>query len=96
VQANTVTLSGTISSIEPLRHTPAGLPLVRFRLQHRSTQAEAGISRQVECEVGCVGMGNITAALSTRRVGEEIQVTGFLSKAGRNSSHLTLHVLAVE
>jgi primosomal replication protein N len=90
--ANTITLSGTITAIEPLRHTPAGLPLVRFQLNHSSTQTEAGMQRQVECEVGCIGIGDIATALSTFRTGAAIQVAGFLSKKGRAGTQLHLHV----
>jgi len=96
LQANTVTLAGNVATIEPLRHTPAGLPLVRFQLKHGSTQIEAGISRQVECEVGCVGIGEIATALSRFHGGEAIQVTGFLARKGRLGTQLTLHVTHVD
>jgi primosomal replication protein N len=92
VQANTVTLAGTITSIEPLRHTPAGLPLVRFQLKHRSTQIEAGIQRQVECDVGGVGIGDIATALSKLSSGAAVQVSGFLANKYRSGTQLTLHI----
>jgi len=38
VEANEVALSGEITSIEPLRYTPAGIALLSFKLQHRSLQ----------------------------------------------------------
>jgi len=95
VQANTVTLSGTIASIEPIRHTPAGLPLVRLQLHHGSTQTEAGIPRQVECTMGCVGIGGIATALSKYQAGAVIQVTGFLSQKGRGGTHNILHVTTI-
>jgi primosomal replication protein N len=92
LQANTVTLSGTITAIEPLRHTPAGLPLVRLQLSHGSTQTEAGMQRQVECEVGCVGIGEIATALSRLKPGTALQVTGFLAKKSRVGTQIILHV----
>jgi len=95
VYANSVTLSGTITALEPLRHTPAGLPLVRFQLNHRSTQVEAGIQRQVECDVGGVGIGEIATALSKFQAGAAVQVTGFLSKKGRTGTQLILHVTTI-
>ena len=95
MQANALTLSGTITAIEPLRHTPAGLPLLRLQIAHRSTQTEAGMQRQVECEVGAVGIGDIATALATFKQGAAIQVTGFLSKKGRGSTQLTLHVTEI-
>ena len=95
MQANTVTLSGTITSIEPLRHTPAGLPLVRFQLQHSSTQSEAGMQRQVECEAGCVGIGEIATTLSKFKAGAVLQVSGFLAKKSRGGTQIILHVTNV-
>jgi primosomal replication protein N len=92
LQANTVTLSGIITAIEPLRHTPAGLPLMRFQLKHSSTQIEAGMQRQVECEAGCVGIGDIATALSKFTTGAALQVSGFLAKKGRNGTQIILHV----
>lgn len=92
MQANTVRLAGTIASIDPLRHTPAGLPLARFRLRHDSTQNEAGMSRHVECEVEGVGIGEIAKALAAIQAGSAIEVAGFLSRKGRTGSQLILHV----
>jgi primosomal replication protein N len=90
LQANTVTLSGTITSIDPLRHTPAGIPLVRFQLNHGSTQIEAGIQRQVECDVSGVGIGEIATALSKYQTGAAI-----LSKKGRGGTQIILHVTTI-
>ena len=42
--------------MEPLRHTPAGLPLLNFKLVHKSLQVEGGYRRQVECEVSCIAL----------------------------------------
>ena len=60
---NAVTLAGTLAQVEPLRHTPAGLPLLQFRLAHKSVQSEAGFKRQVECEVSCVVLGEAVGSL---------------------------------
>ena len=92
MQSNTVTLSGIITAIEPLRYTPAGLPLLRFQLHHGSTQVEAGINRQVECDVSGVGIGDIATALSKCQTGAAIQVTGFVAKKGRGGTQIILHV----
>lgn len=68
---------------------------MRFQLNHRSTQIEAGMQRQVECEVGGVGIGEMATAMSKFQAGAAIQATGFLSKKGRTGSQLTLHVTAI-
>lgn len=68
---------------------------MRFQLHHGSTQTEAGIPRQVECTVGCVGIGGIATALSKYQAGAVIQVTGFLSQKGRGGTYNILHVTII-
>jgi primosomal replication protein N len=94
--ANAVTLAGTLAQAEPLRHTPAGLPLLQFRLAHRSVQIEAGFKRQVECEINCVALGELATALSRERTGTGISVTGFLNRKNRLSAQLVLHATQTE
>jgi primosomal replication protein N len=91
VDANAVTLEGTVAHVEPLRHTPAGLPLLQFRLAHKSVQIEAGYKRQVECEVNCVALGEAATQLSRTTAGTPISVTGFLNRKNRMSAQLVLH-----
>ena len=89
---NEVALSGELTAIEPLRYTPAGIPLLNFRLVHRSQQAEAGLRRQVECEVSGVAMAEVAVALSHLRPGQAVKVNGFLNRKNRMSAQLILHV----
>jgi primosomal replication protein N len=91
VDANGVTLAGTLAHLEPLRHTPAGLPLLQFKLAHKSVQIEAGFKRQVECEVNCVLLGEGAAQLARITAGTQIRVTGFLNRKNRMSAQLVLH-----
>ena len=96
MEANAVTLAGTLAQVEPLRHTPAGLPLLQFRLAHKSMQIEAGFKRQVECEMNCVALGEIASALSKSSAGAGISVTGFLNRKNRMSAQLVLHATKTE
>ena len=93
---NAVTLAGTLAHVEPLRHTPAGLPLLQFRLAHRSLQIEAGYKRQVECEVNCVVLGQAANELARLKPGVEISATGFLNRKNRMSAQLVLHATETE
>jgi len=88
---NAVALHGELTEIEPLRHTPAGIPLLHFRLQHRSRQHEAGFQRQVECELGAVAMGEVAVGLARLKVGQKVTVSGFLNRKNRMSRQLILH-----
>jgi primosomal replication protein N len=96
VEANAVSLAGELAQVEPLRHTPAGLPLLQFTLMHRSLQIEAGYKRQVECEVKCVALGDAATQLSRVKRGSGIAVTGFLNRKNRLSAQLVLHATGTE
>jgi primosomal replication protein N len=92
VEVNAVALSGELVDIEPLRHTPAGIPLVNFRLAHKSRQLEAGYKRQVECEMSGMAVGEVAVAMSRMRQGHAVSVEGFLNRKNRMSAQLILHV----
>ena len=89
--ANEIVLDGELTAIEPLRYTPAGIPLLGFRLLHRSQQTEAGLKRQVECEIGGVAMAEVAVAMSRLKPGQTAQVKGFLNRKNRLSAQLILH-----
>ena len=83
-------LSGVIVRIEPIRYTPAGIPLLSFVLQHASEQIEAGLKRKVECEINAVALGDI--AKKNIQLGANIDVKGFLAKRSAKSTQLVLHI----
>jgi primosomal replication protein N len=93
---NAVTLAGTLGHVEPLRHTPAGLPLLQFTLAHKSMQIEAGFKRQVECEMNCVALGELANELARKSAGTGVSVTGFLNRKNRMSAQLILHATRTE
>ena len=93
---NAVTLAGKLAAVEPLRHTPAGLPMLQFKLAHKSVQIEAGFKRQVECEVSCVVLGEAAAQLSRMKEGADVSVTGFLNRKNRMSAQLVLHATQID
>jgi primosomal replication protein N len=89
---NAVALSGEIAAIEPLRRTPAGIPLINFKLVHRSQQVEGGYKRQVDCEIAGVAVGETAMAMSRLQQGHVVSVEGFLNRKNRMSAQLMLHV----
>ena len=95
MNANAVTLTGTLAEVEPLRHTPAGLPLIQFKLVHRSSQLEAGREREVELSMQCVAMGTAAAAACENRSGDRVTVQGFLNRRSRMSTQLVLHATGI-
>lgn len=89
---NRFSLQGQVVRLGSLYHTPAGIPLLRFWLEHRSQQLEAGYKRQAYCRIEVLASGT---ELSTRaqalRVGSTLQVSGFLSRESLRDERLVLH-----
>ena len=94
--ANEFEVSGELTAVEPLRYTPAGVPLMGFRLLHRSQQVEAGVQRQVECEIPGVALADTAVGMSGLRIGDAVRVTGFLDRKSRASAQLILHAIRME
>jgi primosomal replication protein N len=87
-------LSGVVIGLEPIRYTPAGIPLLSFVLQHASEQTEAGLKRKVECEVNAIAIGDI--AKSNIQLGANIAAKGFLAKRSAKSTQLVFHIEQLE
>ena len=80
--------------IEPLRYTPAGIPLLSVILRHASEQMEAGMKRKVECEVNAVILGDL--ALKGLKTGAQIITQGFLARRSLKSTQLVMHINNIE
>lgn len=87
---NELALKAEVAQIEPLRYTPAGIPLLGIVLRHVSEQMEAGMKRKVECEINAVVLGQL--ALKGLALGAQIIATGFLAKRSLNSTQLVMHI----
>ncbi len=93
---NRIVLSGKILAIDPLRYTPAGIPALNLILGHSSRQVEAGMERDVECEVQLVALGELAQQTAHCKVEDGIKVQGFLARKSRKSTHLVLHANRIE
>ena len=93
---NCIELSGLLVERKTLRYTPAGVPVSEGWLQHRSSQIENGIERQVEVEIALLALGETARWLQAALLGGAIKVTGFLAAKSRNSKSPVLHVNTLE
>lgn len=91
---NKLLLSGTVTALEPLRYTPAGLPLLSFVISHVSQNSEAGLTRQVECEMSAVLIGEL--AKINMMLGSQIKAAGFLAKRSAKSMQLVMHIQNIQ
>lgn len=82
-----------------MRHTPAGIAVLRLKVAHQGTQTEAGRQRQVMLETELVAFGPVAEALAGQAGGGELKFTGFMDRKGAQASHgnqLELHVTGFE
>ena len=93
---NQVELSGRLLERGALRHTPAGLAALEFKLGHESEQDEAGSRRKVQAEIGAIAFEANARLIAGRPLGSEVKVQGFLSAKSKRSKKLMLHVTNIE
>ena len=91
---NNLLLGGVVISLQPIRYTAAGIPLLSFVLQHVSEQTEAGLKRKVECEVSAIAIGEL--AKTNIQLGFSVKAKGFLAKRSAKSTQLVLHIDKLE
>ena len=89
-------VSGRLIELDAVRHTPGGVPVMKFRLQHDSTQIEAGAARKVSCEIAAVAFEREATLLAAVKLGSNVKVTGFLAAKSRTSRSVVLHATEVE
>jgi primosomal replication protein N len=83
LKQNRLTITAILAAKEPLRYSPAGVPILNCRLVHQSEQIEAGLPRSVTCEIPAVAVGDIAAKLEMKQPETEWQFTGFLATRRR-------------
>jgi primosomal replication protein N len=63
---------------------------------HRSTQAEAGGERKVECEMHAVAFGEVARQLSRVPAASAMQCEGFLARRYRTGIAVAFHITRFE
>ena len=94
--ANRVTVAGRLIELDALRYTPAGVPMLKFRLQHDSVQTEAGGERKVSFEIAAVAFEREARLLASAKLGSSVKVNGFLAARSRSSRAPLLHATQIE
>jgi primosomal replication protein N len=89
---NQLVLSACIAEVGALRHTPAGLPVMDFHLEHASELEEAGQQRQVRAAIRAVAFGATAERVGRQSLGSAWRFIGFLA-AARGGRQLVFHVL---
>ena len=89
-------IDGRITALDALRYTPAGIAIVQAKLQHESSQTEAGGERRVELEIGCVALERNAQLLAVAPLGTPLRAEGFVASRSRSSRRLVLHITHLE
>jgi primosomal replication protein N len=96
LRSNAVELTGQLLERGALRHTPAGIAVLEFRLQHVSDQEEAGSKRRIECEMPCVAVGQPALLLADAKPGTALRTNGFMAAKSLKNRNPVLHVNKIE
>lgn len=94
--ANRLELSGTVAELKGLRHTPAGIPVVEFRIRHESELEHAGAPRKVNVEVEAIAFETLARLVAKSEPGRKVKAEGFLCARSRRSRKPVLHVTDIE
>ncbi len=94
--ANRIEISGVITELQSLRYTPAGVPVVEFRLAHESERVEAGATRKVHAEIDAVAFEAQARLLAAGPMGRVLKGEGFFLARNRRSRKPVLHVTNIE
>jgi primosomal replication protein N len=92
LSSNRCVIDGELHELDDLRYTPAGVPRINLKIRHVSTQQEAGVSRQVQCDIPAVALGEAAQQVSRFQVGQSVQVVGFLAQRSLRIAQLVLHI----
>ena len=70
--------------------------MLKFRLQHDSSQKEASGERKVSCEIAAVAFEREARLLAAAKLGSSVKINGFLAAKSRTSRSLVLHATEIE
>ena len=88
---NQLVLTADIAELDALRYTPAGLPALNLRLEHKSTALEVGQTRQIKATIKAVAFGATAERLVKQAIGSSWRFQGFLATP-RNGKHVVFHI----
>ena len=92
VSCNRLTLGGQLVELDDLRYTPAGVARIEMKIRHASTREEAGMQRQVQCEVPALALGEAAKQAASLKTGQQVRAEGFLAQRSLRSTQLVMHI----
>lgn len=94
---NRLVISGALIQVDPVRYSPAGVPIAEAVIHHRGSQAVAAqAARQMECELSVQASGSLATRLAQLSSGTRVTLEGSLNRRSVNSRQLILIVNRIE
>jgi len=93
---NHFTISAGIVERQPVRYTPAGVPVATLTLAYAGEEMEAGSMRQLRFEMPAVAIGDTALAVQRVEMGTGVVWKGFLAPKKQGSKQLDFHITAFE
>ncbi|MEX1166949.1 MAG: primosomal replication protein N [Hydrogenophaga sp.] len=90
-KTNRFHLTASVVQVQPLRYTPAGIPVVNTVLEHESTLTEMGTPRLVKLQLKAVAFGAQAEILARQGLETVCEFHGFMTNA-RNGKGLVFHI----
>ncbi len=89
---NQFVVNGELVDLGDLRYTPAGVARIELKIRHASTQQEAGVQRQVQCEIQALALGSAATQAKGLQLGQRVRAEGFLAQRSLRNTQLVLHI----
>ena len=89
---NQFAVDGELIELDILRYTPAGLARIALKICHASTQQEAGMERQVKCDIPALAFGAAAQQASRLQLGQRVQAKGFIAQRSLRIAQLVMHI----
>jgi primosomal replication protein N len=93
---NRLLISGALVQVDPVRYSPAGVPIAEAVILHRGSQTVAAQVRQVECELTVQASGPLASQLAQLTTGTQVELEGALNRRSVNSRQLILILNRIE
>ncbi|MDP1862890.1 MAG: primosomal replication protein N [Thiobacillus sp.] len=93
---NRLVISGALIQVDPVRYSPAGVPITEAVIQHSSSQEVASQARQVECELTIQASGTLAQQLAQLATGTQVKLEGALNRRSVKSRQLILILNRIE
>ncbi|MHB1091572.1 primosomal replication protein N [Thiobacillus sp.] len=93
---NRLVIRGALIQVDPLRYSPAGVPIAEAVIRHRGSQSIAGQPRQIECELTVQASGPLAMQLAHLTTETYVTLEGALSRRSVKSRQLILILNRIE